>query len=157
MTLFLQNRFPRAFEDDFFHRFLGTANSAQEKDLLMKPDYDLTMTNDHYLITLDIPGVKESDISIVNKEGILTISAERKEAENKKGKTFRRSSRYYGKMEASFGLPDEVDPSAIEADYDNGVLHVAIPKIKKVVEEPKTIPVKIKTGLLSKIFDEDQK
>lgn len=107
------------------------------------PAVDVAEDDDAFVITADLPEVKKEDAHVVVKEGVLTISGERKrekEEEDKK-KKFHRVERSFGKYQRSFRVPDVVDPGAIKADFRDGVLTVRMPKGKE--PEPKEHRVEV--------------
>lgn len=85
-------------------------------------------------IEAELPGAKKEDIKLQVEDGILTISAERKQETEEKKKNYHRVERIYGHFSRSFTLGDNVDQEHIDAKYDNGVLHVTLPK----TEQPKS-------------------
>jgi HSP20 family protein len=63
---------------------------------------------------------------------VVSISAEvKKEKEEKKDERVVRSERYYGKLARSFTLEHDVDETAVDAKYDDGVLKLTLPKKAK--------------------------
>jgi HSP20 family protein len=75
-----------------------------------------------------LPGIPKEKINIDFNEGVLTISGERSEERREEGTTYHRMERSYGKFMRQFALPQDVDPSAINASYKDGVLEVVVPK-----------------------------
>ena len=112
------------------------------------PEMDLVETEEHYLLKADLPGMKQDDVSIEFHDGALTVSGERKIEYERKEKGFFRLERSFGKFSRSLTLPDGVDPEAVSASFDRGVLEVQIPKPEQrkprkvsigVGDSPKTI------------------
>ena len=103
---------------------------------------DVKETEDAYEIDVDLPGFKKDEISLELNNGYLTISTEKsleKDEENKKGKMLRQE-RYSGVMQRSFFVGEHLTEEDIKASYENGVLHVMIPKKEaRKVPEKKTI------------------
>ena len=95
-----------------------------------------------YHVEVDLPGVKKEDINVDLKNDVLTISGERKTKSEIKEKDYYKQECSYGKFQRSFTLPDNVDVENIEANSEDGVLEVVIPKLKKVEKESKKIEVK---------------
>lgn len=102
------------------------ANTTQNQCVTVAPDYDSRESDDGYLVSVDMPGLKKADIDIEVIDRHLVISGERKvESDNEQvNRLVRRSGKYY----RSFLLPQDADPNAIEATYEDGVLTVALAK-----------------------------
>lgn len=95
-----------------------------------------------YHVEVDLPGVKKEDINVDIKDNVLTISGERKTKTEIKEKDYYKKESTYGKFQRSFTLPDNTDIENIEANSEDGVLEVVIPKLKKEDKESKKIEVK---------------
>jgi len=105
---------------------------------------DVIEEDGQYCIACDMPGVDKKDIKVALKGNILEISGERKEEkENDEGRTVRRRERYSGSFLRQLVLPDDVNKnmSGIKAKFENGVLHVTIPKMEPTSKEHVTIDV----------------
>jgi HSP20 family protein len=88
---------------------------------------DVTETENGYLVHSEMPGVKKEDIDVAIEGNQVTITAEvKREWERKEGDRVLRSERYFGDIYRSFTLPAELDESACEAKYDNGVLELKL-------------------------------
>jgi HSP20 family protein len=82
-----------------------------------------------YTVHAELPGVKKEDIYVSVEGNTVSISAEvKKISEQKEGDKVLRSERYYGKVQRSFTLGQEVDEATAHAKYDNGVLELVLPK-----------------------------
>ena len=92
------------------------------------PPMDLVESGDHYVLTADLPGLSEGDVDITLEGGVLTISGERKPAHDPRGEGYYRLERPFGGFSRSLTLPDGIDPGAVAAHFDRGVLEVRIPK-----------------------------
>lgn len=117
------------------------------------PAVDVEEAESHYLISVDLPGVKEKDIKVDVHLGQLTISGERRfESEHQKSEG-RFYERAFGKFKRSFTLPKEVNADGIQARFENGVLEVFVPKAEKA--QPKSIKIESgKGGLFSRLLGE---
>ena len=90
---------------------------------------DVTETEQGYLARAEIPGVRKEDIHVTIEGNQVTIGAEvKRETESKDGERVLRTERYYGRVFRSFVLPTEIDESASEAKYENGVLDLKLVK-----------------------------
>jgi HSP20 family protein len=92
------------------------------------PATDLVEDGEHYVLTADLPGVAQDDIKIELADNVLTIAGERRSEQAEANDGYRRIERSNGSFTRSLTLPEGIDPEAISASYDNGVLRVEIPK-----------------------------
>jgi len=130
------NDFDSLFDDFFtgFPVFMGKSDIARS---LAAMRVDIHEDEGGYEITAELPGVKKEDISVTLRNDILTITAS-KETENekkKKGKVIRRE-RSSGTFTRSFTVDDGVRQEDIEANFNDGVLTLSIPKRGQVEAEP---------------------
>jgi HSP20 family protein len=115
-----QNLSPLMMDDAFvdFDRVVDSfLKPALAKTVNFQPSCDISETDDHYLVSFDMPGVKKDDLVIEVKNNQLIISGER-----------RRHEKAHGKFERTFNLPTTVNVEKIEAQYEDGVLNIALPK-----------------------------
>ena len=92
------------------------------------PPMDLVETDDHLVLKADLPGVDSDDVNIEVKDGVLTVSGERKTEHEERADGFYRVERAFGGFSRSMSLPQQVDAAQIRASFDKGVLEVRIPK-----------------------------
>jgi HSP20 family protein len=102
----------------------GTAAGARR----WMPAMDLLETDEAFVLRADLPGMSESDVNIELEDNVLTLSGERKSEHQEKGEGFYRVERASGAFSRSLTLPKGVDPEAVSAQFDRGVLEVRIPK-----------------------------
>jgi HSP20 family protein len=101
---------------------------------------DVTENDKEYQVLAELPGVKKEEISITINGNQVSVSAEVKhEKDVKNGGTVLRAERYYGKIQRSFALGQEVDEAAAQAKYNDGVLELTLPK--KAVATTKRLAV----------------
>jgi len=101
-----------------------------DQQLSMK--VDVKQDDKAYTVSADMPGVKKDDIHVQVDGNLVTIDAEvKKEKEEKKDERVVRGERYYGKLSRSFTLDTEVDETAVDAQYADGVLKLTLPKKAK--------------------------
>ena len=105
------------------------------------PSVDITETDTAYLIKGEIPGVNKADVKINIEAGMITIRGERKQEKEEKDKKFHRIERSYGSFMRSFRLPDNVDETAVKAEFKDGMISVTLPKSAK--SKAKSIDVSI--------------
>lgn len=103
------------------------------------PVSDVIETPDGYVITAELPGVRDEDIDITTRNGVLTIRGERRLEDEVSDDRYHRLERSYGAFERSFRLPEGVSAEGIHAGVAYGVLRVTIPKPAE--PESRRIPV----------------
>ena len=100
------------------------------------PNYDIASDNDKYVIEMEVPGIKKSEIAIETQDQIIKI-ATKKDAEKSSYSNI--SSREF---EKEFNLPDDAVDKNISASLKNGILEIKIPRKAEV--KTKAIKVAIK-------------
>lgn len=104
------------------------------------PSLDLAETDSTVEVRLDLPGAKPEEIDIQLSGNVLTVSGERKEEKEEKGRTFHRVERREGGFSRSISLPCAVEEEKVQAQYRDGVLSITMPKTEKA--KAKKIKVK---------------
>jgi HSP20 family protein len=120
----IQNEMNRLF-NTFFEGGPGNGGAQLRRWL---PAMDLVETQDDFVLRADLPGLNESDVKIELEDNVLTISGERKSEHEDRREGYYRVERSFGAFQRSLTLPEGVDPEAINANFDKGVLEVRIPK-----------------------------
>lgn len=116
-----------AFDDLFRGFFMRPVRFEGQPDVQIK--MDVSEDDKGYTVHAEIPGVKKEDIHVTIDGNQVAVSAEvRNEKEVKEGEKVLRSERYYGKVSRAFTLGQDVDESAAQAKYNNGVLELTLPK-----------------------------
>jgi HSP20 family protein len=92
------------------------------------PAMDLLETQDDFVLRADLPGLTEADVNIELEDNVLTISGERKAQHEDRKEGYYRVERAWGTFSRSLTLPEGVNPEAVKAAFDRGVLEVHIPK-----------------------------
>lgn len=106
------------------------------------PSVNITDEGKHYDIALAAPGLKKEDFHINLENGILTVHTEQEEHHKEEKKEDENCPQClieeynYSSFTRSFGLPEDVKEDAIEAKYEDGVLHVILPKRKEAITNP---------------------
>ena len=119
----LQSDLNRIFDGFFQGR---PANGSANRRWI--PAMDLAETEDHLVLRADLPGLTEDDVDIEIKDGVLTVTGERKAEQEEKGEGYHRVERAFGSFSRSLSLPQGIEAGAVSASFDRGVLEVRIPK-----------------------------
>jgi HSP20 family protein len=148
--------------DDSFARPRRRIVSAREYAAMVP--VEVSETDAAIEVKASLPGVKPEEVEITVHEDVLTIKAEHKEekvegtpaaaegtpsdqagsteGEEKPAESSRRFYRRelrYGSFHRSFSLPAGVDADKAEAKFENGVLHLTLPKAE--ANRPKQIKI----------------
>ena len=131
--LYLQDRLNRVFEE-----------SLRESVVSRTPGQWIPYVDvfeDDMAVTLkaELPGVKRDDINLDVSDGLLTLSGKKHFAHMDQTESYHMIERQYGSFRRSFNLPDMVDIDKVDAKFNNGVLQVVLPKLKR--SRTKKIPV----------------
>ncbi len=128
--------FRRIFDDPFGGLLKdGSTPFAGE----WKPLMDVVETKDGVTLKVEVPGVKQEDISISLEDDVLTVKGERKHESEVKEDGYSRIERSYGAFERSVVVPKTLDATNVKATYKDGVLEIQLPK--KEEARPKAIKV----------------
>jgi len=103
------------------------------------PAVDIRETEDALLMQVELPGIDKEDVTLEVKDGVLTVSGERRYEKNVTEENVHRIERAYGKFTRSFSLPRNVDAEKVEASMNNGILEVRLPKHDSA--KPKAIAI----------------
>ena len=130
----LREKMNRLFEDTFAAR-------GEEKDFMAStwtPSVDIYETENDVVLTAEIPGIEDKGIEIKIEDSTLSITGERKLEKETKEENYHRIERAYGTFYRSFTIPHNVDQDKIQAEHENGVLKITMPR------KPELKPQKVK-------------
>jgi HSP20 family protein len=115
---------------ELFRGFMQPATrGAQEAGGALEIRVDVKEADGAYQVQAEMPGVKKDDIHVQIDGNRVSISAEvKRESEQKEGERVLRSERYYGSVGRTFQLASEIDESAANAKFEDGVLTLTLPK-----------------------------
>jgi len=102
---------------------------------------DLYETKDDLVLTVELPGVRDKDVTVSITGDLLTIKGERRFEHDVKEHQLLHVERAYGKFERLVQLPIPVQADRIKATYRDGLLEVRLPKTEEI--KPKEIKVDI--------------
>lgn len=120
--------------DRVFDRFFGTWPALRGFEggdggaMQMTPRVDVSETEKAYEITAEMPGLTDKDVEVTLRDDLLTISGEKKTEREEKKKDYHLTERSYGSFQRSFRLPAEVEAEKIEAEMQDGVMSITLPK-----------------------------
>ena len=94
------------------------------------PPADISEAENHYAITVEVPGIDMKALDVAFDEGVLIIKGEKTKTTEENECAYC-SERYSGSFERRFRIPGHVDQEKIDATYHDGVLKVTLPKNEK--------------------------
>ena len=92
------------------------------------PAVNVEETADELVLTADLPGFNEESIEIGLEKGVLTLSGQCTEEPGTGDRRYHLRERRLYRFQRSFRLPGTISANAVTATFDNGVLHVHMPK-----------------------------
>ena len=120
----LQSEMNRLFNSVFDSPGQGNGGALRR----WMPAMDLLESEDHFVLRADLPGMDQDDVKIELEDTTLTVSGERKAEHESGGEGYYRVERAFGTFARTLTLPQGVDPEAVDASFDRGVLEIRIPK-----------------------------
>lgn len=103
------------------------------------PLMNVTEDKDNYFVRAELPGIKSDDIDISVTGDTLTISGERKIAEEKGEVNYHRREREAGKFSRVVNLPTQIDIGKVEAKCIDGLLLIVLPKAEAAKQKQITV------------------
>ena len=134
----IQNEMNRLF-DGFFGRPLGTATGTGSRAWM--PVVDMYETKDDLILSFELPGVREKEVSVSITGDLLTVKGERQFNQELNNDNYHHMERAYGKFERTVQLPMPVQAGRVTATFCDGVLEVKLPKTEEV--RPKEIKIDV--------------
>lgn len=129
---FPMNRiFDNFFNDSFLSEFAKSDYSIRA---------DIKETDKEFLIDAELPGVDKNNIQLQLKDDVLTIGVEQKQENEENNQNYIRKERRYGCFRRSFYV-ENVNSEGIKASYENGILHISLPKMENERKRDYTIPI----------------
>lgn len=105
------------------------------------PAVDIYESSESLEMVFEIPGVDQKDIKVSFENNMLTVGGERRLEHEDKRDGYHRVERNYGNFMRSFTVPPTVDPSRINAVFENGLLRLTL--AKRPETQPRAIEVKV--------------
>jgi HSP20 family protein len=123
--------------DDAFTRPLSMAGNGWSV-----PAVDMYQTDNEIVVKAALPGIKAEEVQINITGDVLTLKGEVKQSEEVKEKAYHIHEQRWGTFERTLALPANVVADKAKADFENGILTIALPKAEEA--KPKTITIKTK-------------
>jgi len=127
--------FPSLLEEFFRPDWNGGVQSFKST----MPAVNIKENETNYTLEFYAPGLKKEDFNIEIDQKTLSISSEKKVENEENNEKYSLKEFSFSSFKRTFNLPESVDFDAIEANYENGVLNVLLPKREEVVQKSKRL------------------
>lgn len=95
---------------------------------LWSPPTDVYETDTHYVVRVELAGIRETDLEISFESGILVITGVRSDIPERRA--YHQMEIHFGKFSTAIGVPGPIDLDTSVAEYADGFLMVRMPKTK---------------------------
>ena len=127
----------RMFDEDMFLMPMHMSRMGEGN----LPAANVRETEKEYAIELAVPGMKRDDFEIEVDENMLSVSCQKEEQIKEDKENYKRREYNFSSFSRSFRMPEAILDDKIKAQYDNGVLHITVPKAQQSVQRKKRINV----------------
>jgi HSP20 family protein len=124
----LQQDMNQLFDEFFRMSGLAPFRAFDEAWDAFSPRVDIVESAKEIKVSAELPGMEAKDIDVSLANDVLTISGEKRQEEEHKGKNYYRMERSYGSFQRSIPVPCEVDADKVDATFNKGVLTITLPK-----------------------------
>ncbi len=137
-----QTQADRFFNTDrFFNDFWPWASFENSKALSEQVKINVVENKDNFTLTAEVPGLKEKDIDIEIKDGLMTLRGHSEESQEKEEDNYRMKEFSHRSFERSFRIGEGIDQDKVTAQLAQGVLTMVLPRREEA--KPKTVKVGI--------------
>lgn len=119
----------RSLQNEVNRLFSGV--TSDREDFLggeWMPKVDVFENKDNLVLEAELPGMKREDFELSFENNVLTLKGERRFEKKEESDNYHRIERGYGSFARSFTLPQTVTAEGANAEFENGVLRVSLPK-----------------------------
>jgi HSP20 family protein len=124
----------RFFDDDFWG-FDGILTPSQAP-------VNVRETDKTYEMEVVAPGCKKEDFTVELSNNLLTVSCNHKEEKDEQRNGWMRREYKHRAFTRTFTLNDTVDANNISAKYEDGMLHITLPKKPEAQRVTKAIAIR---------------
>ena len=119
------------------------------KNTILRPAIEVIQNKDNYKVKVQLPGIKKDNIDVEIDNDFMTICAEtheekEEEKQEENNKRYHTSEFRYGKYQRTISFDQPIKVDEAQAEYQDGVLTITIPKQNIETKEPKKLEIKEK-------------
>ena len=122
--------------EDIFNRDDSSVFTSNYNTGITLPKVNIKETADAFMVEMAVPGLKKSDLQLDIDNQTLSISTERKEESEHREDNYTRREFGYSSFKRIFTLPDSVNDEKINANYQDGILNIHLPKKEEAKQKP---------------------
>jgi len=129
----LRREIDRLFDDAF-------GQGGRSGQTTWAPAVDVREDEKSLTFEFELPGLRPDQVEITADNGILTVRGQKQDQRSETEGRHHIVERTYGTFSRSFQLPQGMNDDNIEAEFDNGVLTVRVPKA--ALPQPRKIEIR---------------
>jgi HSP20 family protein len=103
---------------------------------------DLYRDKNSFVVRAELPGFRKEDLNVEVADGVLTVTGHQKAGESTAKEGADKTTPQERRVSRSIPLPEQVQVDHIQAQYENGVLTVTVPKQEEV--KPRQVSIEVK-------------
>lgn len=126
--------------DDLWRNWAWPGRIQTDTAFDLRPAMDVIENDKSVTVRIDLPGLKPDDVHVEFQDDMLTISGQMGDTVEREGDRYHFRERRYGTFRRSLRLPNAVDGDKADANFEDGVLSIVLPKRPEA--QPKQIAVK---------------
>jgi HSP20 family protein len=128
--------------DDFFRGLELSPFAGGRNGGTFSPSIDVREGEKEVTVKAELPGMEEKDIEVNLTDDALTITGEKRDEKEEKGKGYWQREASYGSFRRVVPLPDGLDREKVDARFKNGVLTITLARLEDAKAKSKRIAVK---------------
>jgi HSP20 family protein len=125
--------------DQLVHENYVRAQDYARQSVAWQLPIDAYANEDAIVITADVPGLKAEDLQVTLESNTLTIRGELKNRPEERN--YFLHERATSHFERILTINTPIDANKVEAEFENGVLTLTLPKVE--ANKPKQIAIKV--------------
>lgn len=127
------------FWDDPFWGFHGCTSQLKNGNPM---PIDVTSDEKQVVIKASLPGIKPEDVNVTIQDSRLTIEGKVNSVEDAQKDRYVIRERHSGSFYRSLALPKDLEDDNVDAQFENGVLVLTLPRVPEVKPHAKTVQIK---------------
>jgi HSP20 family protein len=106
------------------------------------PKVRISEDRNNFYIKMEIPGISKEDVKLSVENNVLSIAGTKKEEKKTEETNLISNEIYFGEFSRSFNLSKDINIETIDAEFNDGVLNITLPKVEEAKPVVKEINIK---------------